>query len=331
MRAAINQTLAAEMRRTPTTLVLGETVCNLGGAAGVVKGLYEEFGPNRVLETPVSENAIFGAALGLAISGMRPVVEIYSADFLLAVANELINDIAKWRHQQGSPASLPITVRGCMGANGGLGPEHSQCMEAYLHHAPGLTVVVPGTPADAAGLLRSALRGNDPVVFLEHRKLYDVSGPVPEDPDFEVPIGSAEVVRHGVDITIVAWGWMRQEAERATEVLVERGISVELIDPRTIRPFDWATVRASVHKTGRLLVVEESPITGSVSAEIITRVTEGEARPPRCARVTMPDVIHPYSAAMEAEILPGVAAVVSGAEGLLEQSSTHSLVTHKEP
>ncbi|MFE9958960.1 alpha-ketoacid dehydrogenase subunit beta [Micromonospora sp. NPDC005299] len=314
-REALTEVLAGELRRSPTVF-LGETVRGLG-AAGVAKGLFDEFGPAKVIETPVSENAIFGAALGLALGGLRPVVEIYSADFLLAVANEVINDIAKWRHQQGAPAELPITIRGCMGANGGLGPEHSQCMEAFLHHAPGLTIVVPGTPADAAGLLRSSLRSPDPVVFLEHRRLYDVKGTVPQSEDFEIPLGVAEVVQSGSDLTLVAWGWMRQEAQRAVEELLDEGVSVELIDPRTIRPFDWATVQRSVQKTGRLLVAEESPMTGSVSAEIIARVSTGAVRPPRSARVTMPDAIHPYSAAMEAEILPVAPDIVAAARCLL--------------
>jgi len=315
-RQALTGVLADELAASRDTIFLGETVRGLG-AAGVASGLYDRFGPEQVIETPVSENAIFGAVLGLAIAGMRPIVEIYSADFLLAVANEVMNDIAKWRHQQTRPEQLAITIRGCMGAHGGLGPEHSQSMEPYLHHAPGLTIVVPGTPADCAGLLRAAIRSNGPVIVLEHRRVYELEGDVPQDPDFVVEIGEAEIVRSGSDMTIVAWGWMRHEAELAADELVRRGISAELIDPRTIRPMDWDAIRHSVGKTGRLLVVEESPITGSVAAEIITRVVEDAGHPfPRVARVVMADVIHPYSAAMEAEILPGADDIVAAATRL---------------
>jgi pyruvate/2-oxoglutarate/acetoin dehydrogenase E1 component len=277
-RDALTAVLASELAASPETMFLGETVRGIG-AAGVAAGLYDRFGPEQVVETPVSENAIFGAVLGLAIAGLRPVVEIYSADFLLAVANEVINDIAKWRHQQTRPEQLSITIRGCMGANGGLGPEHSQSMEPYLHHAPGLIIVVPGTPADCAGLLRAAIRSPDPVVVLEHRKVYGLEGEVPQDPDFVVGIGEAEIVRSGEDLTIVAWGWMRHEAELAADELARHGISAELIDPRTIRPMDWETILRSARKTGRLLVAEEAQITGSVGAEILARVTESQ----RCA------------------------------------------------
>lgn len=313
-RRALTAAIAGELRRSPETVFLGETVRG-PGAAGVAEGLYDEFGPSQVIETPVSENGIFGAVLGLALAGMRPIVEIYSADFLLAVANEVVNDIAKWRHQQTRPEALPVTIRGCMGANGGLGPEHSQCIEAYFHHAPGLTIVAPGTPVDAAGLLRSAIRSPEPVIVLEHRKLYDVEGDVPDDPDYEVPLGVGTVVREGSDLTLVAWAWMRQEAERAAEELAADGISAEIIDPRTVRPMDWQLIHDSARKTGRLLVAEEAPLTGSVGAEVVARVAES-APGIRCARVAMPDVIHPYSAAMESEILPDAAAIAQRARDL---------------
>jgi pyruvate/2-oxoglutarate/acetoin dehydrogenase E1 component len=187
-------------------------------------------------------------------------------------------------------------------------------MEPYLHHAPGLTIVVPGTAADCAGLLRAAIRSPDPVLVLEHRKVYGLEGDVPQDQDFVVEIGEAHIVRPGDDLTIVAWGWMRHEAELAADELAGHGISVEVIDPRTIRPMDWNTIQRSVRKTGRLLVAEESPITGSVAAEILARVVESaDDTAPRVARVAMPDVIHPYSALMEAEILPGAGEIVAGA------------------
>jgi pyruvate/2-oxoglutarate/acetoin dehydrogenase E1 component len=318
-REALTAVLATELER-PDTFLLGETVRGIG-AAGVTAGLFDQFGPEKVIETPVSENAIVGSALGLAIAGMRPVVEIYSADFLLVVANEIMNDIAKWRHQQRHPDHLPITIRACMGATGGLGPEHSQSMEPFLHHAPGLVVVTPGTPTDAAGLLRSAIRSPEPVVFLEHRRIYDLTGDIPADPDYIVPIGTADVARPGRDVTIVAWGWMRHEALRAADELAAEGIEAEVIDPRTISPFDWPTVLGSVERTGHLLVVEEVPITGSVAAEVLARACEGKDRPPRCARLAMPDEIHPYSASMEAAMLPGSESIVPAVKRLIGHRS----------
>lgn len=315
-RAALTEVIASELRRSEQTMFLGETVRGLG-AAGVAAGLYDEFGEAQVIETPVSENGIFGAVLGLALSGQRPIVEIYSADFLLAVANEVINDIAKWRQQQGESGPLPITIRGCMGANRGLGPEHSQCMEAYLHHAPGLSIVVPGTPADAAGLLRAAIRSPDPVIVLEHRRVYDLTGEVPIDPDFTLPLGCAETVRSGEDATLLAWGWMGHEARAAAERLAEGGISVELIDPRTIRPFDWDAVFASVRRTGCLLIAEESPLTGNVGAEIVARTVEQVGPGIRAKRVCMPDAIHPYSPELEAAVLPTADQIVAGVEALV--------------
>ena len=301
-RRALNHVLRQEMARNERVLTIGETVRYIG-AAGVPTGLYDEFGPERVIETPVSENAIFGAALGLALEGFVPVVEIYSADFLLAVANELLNDIPKWRQQQRLQGGLPIVVRGCMGANSGLGPEHSQSMEPFLHHAPGLIVVTPGTPRDMAGLLRSAIRCGEPVVLLEHRRVYDLEGEVPVSADFAVPLSTAETVRAGGAATVVAWGWMRQEAEVAAARLADQGLDIDLLDPRTIRPMDWETVLASSRRTKALVVAEESPVTGSVASEVLARVAEAQIGAV-CARVTMPDVIHPYSATMEAPLLP---------------------------
>ncbi len=291
--------------------MLGETVRGIG-AAGVTAGLYDLFGPTQVIETPVSENGFFGAALGLALSGFTPIVEIYSADFLFAVANEIINDMPKWRHQQPRSRPISVTVRGCMGANGGLGPEHSQCMEHYLHHTPGLTVMCPGTPADAAGLLRSAIRFPGPVIFLEHRRVYDLIGEVPDDPDFVVAIGRGTVIHSGNDITLVAWAWMRQEAERAAHVLSLEGISVEVIDPRTIVPLDFDLIINSVHRTGGLVIVEEAPMNGSIGGEIIARVAEAsQGRRIRASRVAMTRSIHPYSSSMEREVLPNSEAIAA--------------------
>jgi pyruvate/2-oxoglutarate/acetoin dehydrogenase E1 component len=315
-REAINGTLRSELSRSDRVVVLGETV-RLGGSSGVMRGLFSEFGPRRIIETPVSENAILGAALGLALKGFVPVVEIYSADFLLAVANEVLSDIPKWRNQHQSPKTLPITIRGPMGGSDGLGPEHCQSMPPFLHHAPGLQVVVPSTPLDAVGLLRTSIRSPDPVVYLEDRRLYEEEGDVPDGDDFTVGIGEAHTVAVGSDLTIVAWAYMRRVAEQAVEELKQEGISGELVDPRTVKPMDWKTLAASTIRTGRLLIVEEAPRNGSVSGEVVARMVEA-APGTRVCRVTMPDdAIRPYSARMEATLIPGVRDVVRAARYLV--------------
>lgn len=310
-KEAINMVLRSELARDRRTIYLGEILRAGGGATRASFGLYDEFGDKQVIETPVSENGFFGASLGLALSGFRPIVEIYAADFTMVVANELVNDIPKWRQQHGLDCAMPITVRGWMGSAGGLGPEHSQCMEAYFHHAPGLTVVCPGTPADIAGQLRASIRLDDPVLFLEHRKIYEMEGEIPDDPDFMVPLGVGETVREGSDVTVVAWAWMRHEAIMAADRLAEESISVEIIDPKTIKPMDFDLITRSVARTGRLVVAEEAQITGSVGAEIIARTVESVKRPVSVARVAMPDVIHPYSAEMEKEIIPDADSIVT--------------------
>lgn len=314
-RQALNQALADEMERDPSIVVLGETVQYIG-ATGIMRGLYDRFGPSRVIETPVSENAIFGAALGLALKGLRPVVEIYSADFLLAVANEVMNDIPKWRQQQAMKSSLPITIRGWMGANGGLGPEHSQSMEPFFHHAPGLRIVTPGSAEELPGLLRASIRDDDPVLFFEHRKFYDL--PVSEDIGADpIPLDRAAVAAEGGDITIVAWGWMAHLAREAAAALAQSGVSAEVIDVRTVRPLDMTTILASADKTRRLLVVEEAPRTGSVAAEIIAATVEGRGPGIDAARVTMQDLIHPYSARLEERLLPTTDDIVQRALSMM--------------
>lgn len=314
-RDTINSVLATELARDRRTVYMGETVSYMGSSA-TAAGLFDRFGPRQVIETPVSENGIFGAALGLALGGFRPIVEIYTADFLLAVANEILNDIPKWRQQHALKGGLPITIRGWMGSTLGRGPEHSQCMEAFLHHAPGLIIVCPGTPRDTAGLLRAAIQSDEPVIFLEHRRIYDLEHELPDD-DFVLPLGKSEVVRHGKDITIVAWSWMRHEAIKAADELAAQGIEATIIDPRTIKPLDDEPILASVRETGRLLVCEESFVTGNIGAEIITRASIATGGGVRCERVAMPDKIHPYSAVMEKEIIPEAAEIVQKAKKLL--------------
>ncbi|MCO5065023.1 MAG: hypothetical protein M9924_11500 [Rhizobiaceae bacterium] len=314
-REAVNLALRSELSRDRRTVYLGE-ILRRAGASRTGRGLYDAFGPTQVIETPVSENGFFGAALGLALAGYRPIVEIYTADFLMVVANEVMQDMPKWRQQQNREGPLPITIRGWMGFGPGRGPEHSQCMEAYLHHAPGLTILCPGTPRDLCGLLRAAVRSGEPTVVLEHRHIYDLEQDLPDD-DFVTEIGKGEIVCEGTDVTVVAWSWMRQQAQKAAEKLAEQGVSVEVIDPRTIKPMDFDLIQRSVEKTGRLLVAEESPITGNVGAEIIARVSESSARPVLVRRLAMEDVIHPYDEHMEMDLIPDATDIVAAVHAIV--------------
>jgi acetoin:2,6-dichlorophenolindophenol oxidoreductase subunit beta len=316
-RDALTAALRDRMLDDPRVVVLGETIRS-GGAAGVTAGLYDEFGPERVIETPVSENGFFGLALGLALAGFKPVVEIYSADFLLAVANEVMNDMAKWRVQHGHPnLPLPIVIRGCMAATQGLGPEHSQSMEPFFFHAPGLRILTPSTPDNAYAAMHAALSATVPTLLFEHRRVYELTGDVRRSAA-SAKVGTADLVRHGDDVTVVAWGWMRHEAERACAVLAPDGINADLIDLVSIKPLDFETIVESVRRTGALLVVEEAFVTGSVGAEVLARVSEAlPGQPLRLHRVAMPDVIHPYDARLERAILPTSTDVVRGVKSLL--------------
>ena len=314
---SLNEALRLSLREDPRVVLLGETVWS-GGASGVTRDLIDEFGPQRVIETPVSENAIFEAALGLAISGFRPIVEIYSADFLLAVANEVINDMAKWRAQQGTPEDLAITIRGPMGATGGLGPEHSQCIERYFYHAPGLEVLVPGTATSSGQLLAAAIQSNDPTLFLEHRKLYPVACSA-ESPGTPAKIGRGNIVRGGADATLVAWGWMVTECLAAADTLASRGVQVDVIDLRTIVPMDLDLIIESSTRTGRLVTVEEGPRRGGVGAEIVASVLERTSGSVATMRVGMEDDIHSYTPAVEAQMLPHADDVVKAVDELMGQ------------
>jgi pyruvate/2-oxoglutarate/acetoin dehydrogenase E1 component len=315
VRQAIAQVLREEMRADPDVIVLGEIVATSGGIARVTTGLVDEFGPARVVETPISENIIVGAGLGGALAGRRMVVEVFSADMLLAAGSEVINDIAKWRYQHRWDAPLHLVLRMPMGIGQTFaGPEHSQCIEGYLLRTAGLTVVAPGAVLETAGALRAAIRLGDPVVFLEHRRLYDAAEPVGAAAvsAAETPLGEAVVVRPGEDLTLVAWAWMRRVAEQAAGALAAEGVSVEIVDPLTIKPMDLATICRSVARTKRLLVVEEAPRAGSVGAWIVAEVArEVELARGAADTLTMPDVPLPFSNALADAVVPDARAVTA--------------------
>ncbi|MCL6647561.1 MAG: alpha-ketoacid dehydrogenase subunit beta [Chloroflexi bacterium] len=317
---ALNEALREEMRRDPTVFVMGEDVAAWGGGGvfGVTRGLAEEFGTERVRDTPISEEAIVAVAVGAAATGSRPVVELMYVDFVGLAMEPLVNQAAKLRYMFGGKAQVPLVLRTQQGAGRGNAAQHSQSLEAWFCHVPGLKVVTPSMPADAKGLLISAIRDENPVVFLEHKLLYTTRGPVPAGP-FTIPLGVAAVRRPGRHVTVVGIHLTVHKALQAAEQLAEEGIELEVIDPRTLVPLDEETIVASVKKTGRLIVTHEAVTRAGYGAEIVTRVVELafdylDARP---VRVCGKDVPIPYSGILEAAALPQVEDLVAAARALV--------------
>ena len=314
-RQAISRALADELEADPTVVLIGEDVGAAGGAFKATAGLFEQFGPMRVRDTPISEQAIVGAALGAALMGMRPVAEIMFADFAGVCFDQIANQLAKYRYMTGGQARVPVTVRMANGAGAGFAAQHSQPVENWFLNIPGLKIAVPATPADLYGLLRSAIRDDNPVLVFEHKNLFAVKGSLGEG-DGMVPLGVADVVRSGRDVTIVATQQMRYRALEAAERLHGGGIEAEVIDPRTLVPFDDATVTKSIERTSRLVVVQEAPVDGSWGASLIARmVTQNwtlfDAPPALVAADATPI---PFAAALEAQWLPTVERIVRTVE-----------------
>jgi pyruvate dehydrogenase E1 component beta subunit len=319
---ALNEALREEMRRDPTVFVMGEDVAVWGGGGifGVTKGLVEEFGAERVRDTPISEEAIAAVAVGAAATGSRPVAEIMYVDFIGLAMEPIVNQAAKLRYMFGGKARVPLVIRAQEGAGRGNAAQHSQSLEAWFCHIPGLKVVTPSTPADAKGLLKNAIRDDNPVIFLEHKALYFTKGGVPEG-DVTIPLGVAEVKRVGGDVTVVGVHTMVGKALQAAQLLAAEGIDLEVIDPRTLVPLDEATIVESVKKTGRLIVSHEAYTRAGYGSEIISRVVEAafdylDAPPLRvCAR----DVPVPYSSVLETAALPQVEDLVAAARTLMNR------------
>lgn len=316
-RVAIRDTLAEEMRRDPKIILMGQDIGLSNGLFRLTEGLFDEFGGERVRDTPISETATVGAAIGMAIEGYRPVVEIAFSDLMLSCFDPITNQLAKIPYMFGKQAPvLPVVIRALTGAGLGVGAHHSQSIEALFAHMPGLDVLMPGTPRDAAGLLRSALRGNRPTIFLEHKMLLRDRGPVP-DGDVLTPIGQAEIAREGSDLTIVGFALTRKYSLQAAEILSERGISAEVIDLRTVAPIDYTTVIASVARTGRLLVAQEGYRPQGIGAEVIAGVAASRActtlkAPMR--RVTPPFAPIPALKVLEEAYLPSAENIAAMAE-----------------
>jgi acetoin:2,6-dichlorophenolindophenol oxidoreductase subunit beta len=312
-RDAINEALSEELARDPTVFYMGEDV-GYGGVFGFARGLQKRHGKLRVFNTPISENLIVGAGVGAAPTGTRPVVELQFADFVAVAMDEIYNKAAKWRYMHGGQFRVPLVILAPEGAIGGAGPEHSQCPEALFWSAPGLYVVTPSSAADMKGLLKSAIRNDNPVLVMPHKALLNTSGEVP-DGDHLVPLGEASVRRTGRDVTVVAWSVMVGKALEAADRLTQEGIDLEIIDPRGVRPFDFDAIVASVKRTGRLILVHEAPVTGGPGAEVAA-VIAGRALAYLEApiqRIGALDVPMPQSALLESMVLPSVDAIVTAA------------------
>jgi len=309
---AIYEAMCEEMTRDPSVILIGEDVGTFGGVWGVSGDMLKRFGPDRVRDTPISEIAIVGAGLGAALVGLRPIVEIMFGDFLPVAGDPLVNQVAKARFMSGGKANVPLTIRVTTGAPGSAAAQHSQSPEGWFMNVPGLKIAVPSTPADAKGLLKTAIRGEDPVLFFEHKMLYATQGEVSDGEDHLVPFGRARVCRQGDAATIIAIGGMAPKALEAARALAARGIEVEVIDPRSLVPLDREAILASVRKTGRVVIAHEAHKRLGPGAEIAALIAEeaiGWLDGP-IVRVAARNVPLPYSPELENFVLPGVDDIV---------------------
>ena len=315
---ALNNAHKLEMQRDPNIYVAGEDVGVYGGIFGVTGGLLDQFGDKRVRDTPITESAIIGTAVGAAAAGLRPVIELMFVDFIGVALDQLYNQAAKMKYMFGGKAKLPITLRTTCGAGMGAAAQHSQCLEAWFMHIPGLKVVMPSTPYDAKGLLISAIRDDNPVVFLEHKMLYGTQGEVPEE-SYAIPLGKADIKREGKDITVVATSMMVGRALSAAEKLASNGISLEVVDPRTLSPLDEQTILNSVKKTHRLLIVHEEVKFAGSGAEIAAMVAEKafDYLDAPIVRIGAPFTPVPFSPPLEQEFIPSEEKIIQAAKKMM--------------
>ena len=322
VRQALNEAMAEEMRANPDVFVMGEEVAEYQGAYKVTQGLLQEFGPQRVIDTPITEHGFAGLAVGAAFAGLKPIVEFMTWNFAMQAIDQIINSAAKQLYMSGGQVTAPMVFRGPNGVASRVAAQHSQDYSAWYSHVPGLTVIAPYSAADAKGLLKAAIRSPNPVVFLENEILYGSTGLVPKVDDYVLPIGKARIARKGADVTIVSFSMGMRYATQATEKLVAAGVDVELIDLRTLRPMDSDTVIESVKKTGRLVTVEEGWPQGGIGAELAARVMEQafDYLDAPVLRVTGKDVPMPYAANLEKLALPNVDEVIAAVNAVTYRS-----------
>lgn len=317
-REALREAMSEEMRADKSVFLLGEEVAEYNGAYKVSQGMLDEFGPQRVIDTPIAELGFTGIAVGAAMNGLRPIVEFMTWNFAILAADQIINEAAKILQMSGGQIGCPIVFRGGNGTAGQLGATHSQSFEAFYAHVPGLKVITPSTPYDAKGLMKAAIRDNDPVVFLESEKMYGDKGEIPEG-EYIIPIGVADIKRPGDHVTIVSFGKIIKEAHKAAEELEKDGISCEIIDLRTIRPIDYGTVVNSIKKTNRCVVVEESWPVASIASEIAYHVQRYafDYLDAPVMRVMQSDTPFPFSPSLMAEAVPTPARIVAAVKAVL--------------
>jgi pyruvate dehydrogenase E1 component beta subunit len=318
MREALNQAMREEMRRDPSVFLLGEEVGQYQGAYKITQGLLQEFGEWRVRDTPIAEEAIAGVAVGAAFVGLRPIAEMMTFNFSLLALDQIVNHAAKYRYMSGGQIRCPMVMRGPSGAAAQVAAQHSQALESWFAHIPGLVVVMPSTPKDAKGLLKSAIRDDNPIIFMENEVLYNLKGEVPDE-EFTIPLGLGEVKRVGKDVTIVAWSRSVQFALEAAELLAKDGVEAEVVDPRTLRPLDEDVIFESVQRTNRCVVVEEGWRYAGFGAEIADRVQREcfDDLDAPVLRVTAADVPMPYSRMLEKAFLPQPEKVVEAVNKVL--------------
>ncbi|CAB1057875.1 Acetoin dehydrogenase E1 component beta-subunit (EC [Olavius sp. associated proteobacterium Delta 1] len=315
-REALNLALFEEMRRDPLVFTLGEGIGERGGSYKVTEGLFNEFGPERVMDTPISEASFTGCGVGAALVGTRPVVEILFVDFTGLIMDQIINQAAKYEFMSGGQGKVPMVLRTQGGAGNGLAGQHSQSLEALFYHIPGLKVVLPATPYDAKGLLKASIRDDNPTIFIEHKLLYMTKGEVPEE-DYIVPLGQAEIKRPGDDITLITYSYMTLKCLEVAEILAGEGLSVEVVDLRTLTPLDKETILESVEKTGRAIVVHEAVKRGGVGGDIASMIMEEayDDLDGPVKRICGKNTTIPYNLELEKVCVPSVAEII---EGILE-------------
>jgi pyruvate/2-oxoglutarate/acetoin dehydrogenase E1 component len=315
---AICEALAEEMERDKNVFLLGEDIGPYGGNFGVTKGLWQRFGEGRVKDTPISESAIIGCALGAAMTGLRPVAELMFGDFIFVAMDQIANQVAKMRYMSGGQVRIPLVIRTTIGGGRSSAAQHSQSIQAYLLHTSGLKVVMPATPEDAKGLLKTSIRDENPVFFLEHKMQYNRKGTVPEE-EYTIPFGKGAVRKEGTDVTVVATSACVFLALEAAEILSKEGIQLEIIDPRTIQPFDLETVVNSVMKTKRLVIADEGNETGGITAEIGMRIQleAFDFLDAPIMRVAARDVPIPFSSPLERYVLPNAQRIIEAVKKIL--------------
>ena len=315
---AINEALREEMKKDPTVFIAGEDVGLMGGVFGVTGGLLEDFGEERVRDTPITEAAIVGSAIGAAVTGMRPVIELMFIDFTAVAMDQIVNQAAKMRYMFGGKATLPLTIRTCAGAGFSASAQHSQSLEAWFAHTPGLKVVMPSTPQDAKGLLKAAIKDNNPVIFIEHKLLYGKKGEVPEG-EYTIPLGKAQILREGKDLTLISWSRMVDICLSAADILSKEAIKAEVIDLRTLVPLDKEAIFSSVEKTGRVIIVHEACLTGGFGGEIAALIADEafDSLDAPIKRVAAPDVPIPFNPVLEKHYLPDEEKILRAARQIL--------------